>query len=60
MSTITIPADYPVRPTDGTGPNDATCGECGLSWDDSISTSMTPVPAGRCPFEYFHEDADED
>lgn len=33
----------------------ATCGTCGLSWDDSISTSMTPAPSGRCPFEYFHE-----
>ena len=32
----------------------ATCGTCGRSWDDTISTSMTPVPAGRCPFEYDH------
>mgnify|MGYP007044121884 CR=1 FL=1 len=29
----------------------ATCGECGRSWDDSIPTSMTPAPSGRCPFE---------
>jgi hypothetical protein len=28
-----------------------TCGHCGRSWDDSIPTSMTPAPAGRCPFE---------
>jgi hypothetical protein len=31
-----------------------TCGECGRSWDDSISTEWTPAPAARCPFEYFH------
>ncbi len=33
----------------------ATDGGCGLSWDDSLVTSMTPAPSGRCPFEYFHE-----
>jgi len=33
----------------------ATCGNCGRSWDDSISTQMTPVPSGRCPFEYYHD-----
>lgn len=33
----------------------ATCGTCNRSWDDTISTSMTPVPSGRCPFEYEHE-----
>lgn len=38
----------------------ATCGTCGRSWDDSISTSTTPVPSGRCPFEYEHDDEDED
>ncbi len=32
----------------------ATCGHCGRSWDDSIPTHLTPVPAGRCPFEYSH------
>jgi hypothetical protein len=32
-----------------------TDGSCGLSWDDAIVTSMTPAPAARCPFEYFHE-----
>lgn len=31
-----------------------TCGACGRSWDDSVSTAWTPVPAGRCPFEYEH------
>jgi hypothetical protein len=41
-------------------PNDvATCGHCGRSWDDSVVSSMTPVPAARCPFEYEHEDDDE-
>ncbi len=33
----------------------ATCGTCGLSWDDSIPTGWTPAPAARCPFEYFHD-----
>lgn len=36
-------------------PDEVTCGSCGLSWDDSVSTSWTPAPAGRCPFEYFHK-----
>lgn len=51
-----VPDDFPVQPL---GPDDpavdrVTCGDCGRSWDDSISTTWTPVPAGRCPFEYFH------
>lgn len=37
----------------------ATCGECGRSWDDSLSTAVTPTPAARCPFEYDHEDETE-
>jgi hypothetical protein len=51
-----IPPDFPVRPlaklhfTD----NEVTCGQCGLTWDDSILTGWTPAPSGRCPFEYFH------
>jgi hypothetical protein len=32
----------------------ATCGHCGRSWDDSIPTSLTPAPSGRCPFESMH------
>lgn len=32
------------------------CGTCGRAWDDSVSTAVTPVPAGRCPFEYEHDD----
>lgn len=31
-----------------------TCGHCGRTWDDALITSMTPVPSGRCPFEYDH------
>lgn len=51
-----VPRDFPVRPL---RPSDkaedrATCGTCGLSWDDAIPTSMTPAPAARCPFEAFH------
>ena len=37
-----------------------TDGSCGLSWDDSEITTMTPAPSGRCPFEYFHEYDDMD
>lgn len=58
-----IPADFPVRPLpvaeveerEG-GFSVVTCGTCGLSWDDDINTSMTPVPSGRCPFEEFHDE----
>ena len=31
-----------------------TCGTCGRTWDDALITSITPAPAGRCPFEYEH------
>ena len=51
-----IPKTWPVQPLKpGQKAKDkATCGYCGLSWDDGVSTSMTPTPSGRCPFEYFH------
>jgi hypothetical protein len=56
-----IPADFPVRPLNraqaAKNPNACTCGACGRSWDDSIATSWTPTPSGRCPFEYYHADA---
>jgi hypothetical protein len=55
----TIPADFAVQPIDPDVPtavSPATCGNCGLTWDDGISTSWTPVPSGRCPFEYFHDE----
>lgn len=52
-----IPADFPVQPIIP-GHDDAsavaTCGHCGLSWDDSKPSAFTPAPAGRCPFEAFH------
>ncbi len=35
-----------------------TRGDCGRGWDDSVSTSVTPTPAARCPFEYDHENPD--
>jgi hypothetical protein len=52
-----IPSDWPVRPLRNfaKAKDPVTCGTCGRSWDDAKSTSMTPTPAGRCPFEAFHE-----
>jgi hypothetical protein len=52
-----IPPDYPVQPLkDGqVAECRALCGTCGLAWDDGVSTSMTPTPSARCPFEAFHE-----
>lgn len=51
-----IPKDWPVQPLKpGKQAKDkATCGVCGLSWDDGKVTSMTPTPSARCPFEAFH------
>jgi hypothetical protein len=52
-----IPTDFPVQPIDPDDPSAialATCGTCGRSWDDGAITSMTPTPAGRCPFEAYH------
>jgi hypothetical protein len=34
----------------------ATCGTCGLSWNDALMTERTPTPSARCPYEYEHED----
>ena len=58
-----IPADFPVKPLATQAEIDAAGdpvqdGECGLWWDDAISTSLTPAPGGRCPFEEYHEDDD--
>ena len=56
-----VPGDWPVQPLAVGAPmteDVATCGECGRSWDDGVSTSMTPAPSGRCPFEYFHDALD--
>ncbi len=54
-----IPKDYPVKHLTGKRQKEKaddliTCLECNRSWDDAICTSMTPVPAGRCPFEGYH------
>lgn len=56
-----IPKGWAVRPLRrGQKAKDAaTCGACGLSWDDGKSTSMTPAPSGRCPFEAFHVHEEE-
>lgn len=55
---IRIPRDFPVRPLRrGTvRKGRMTCGTCGMSWDDDKPTAWTPVPGGRCPFEYFHKE----
>ena len=39
-----------------------TCGHpsCGRSWNDAAISEVTPVPAGRCPFEYEHAASDEE
>jgi hypothetical protein len=55
-----IPKDYPIQPlTTVRARNKARsltqCGTCLLYWDDAVSTSMTPAPSARCPFEYFHD-----
>lgn len=60
-----IPLSFEVQPLkEGQEPKGkTTCGHCGLSWDDDLQTTWTPVPSGRCPFEYFHiydEDEEED
>jgi len=55
-----IPKDHPVQPLkpEQSAKDKATCGHCGLSWDDGISTSLTPAPSARCPFEYYHIHSD--
>lgn len=51
-----IPPDFPVTPLSPLHPQAThVCGTCGNGWDDTIATSWTPVPSGRCPFEPFHE-----
>lgn len=56
-----VPLDFEVRPLrkGQKAKVRATCGNCGLSWDDGKSTGWTPVPSARCPFEYFHKDEPE-
>jgi hypothetical protein len=36
--------------------NMATCGNCGMTWNDALITSSTPSPSGRCPYEYIHDE----
>ena len=57
LSPEDIPADWPVQPIKQGKSPIVTCGACGLSWDDSKVTSMTPTPSARCPFEQFHKDS---
>lgn len=47
------------RPKAGHKPSYMTCGTCGRTWDDALVSGMTPVPSGRCPFEYDHEEEEE-
>jgi hypothetical protein len=54
-----IPKDFEVRPLRTQKAKDragcvATCGHCGLSWDDDKITGYTPAPSARCPFESWH------
>src|ERR1044072_7673117 len=53
-----VPADFPIKGLTGetmkTASPPVTCNACGRSWDDDVSTSYTPAPSGRCPFEAFH------
>jgi hypothetical protein len=37
----------------------ATCGTCGLSWNDALISGLTPAPSGRCPYEYLHPEIAE-
>jgi hypothetical protein len=32
----------------------ATCGTCGMTWNDALITGRTPAPSARCPYEYVH------
>lgn len=46
--------DNGVEELEPENPRATVCGHCGRAWNDSRSSSCTPVPAGRCPFEYDH------
>ena len=51
-----VPEDWPVQPFyDDEKPSCfSTCGTCKRRWDNGVSTSITPTPGGRCPFESYH------
>jgi hypothetical protein len=37
----------------------ATCGMCGLTWNDALITNRTPAPSARCPYENIHPEIAE-
>lgn len=37
----------------------ATCGNCGMTWNDALGTQWTPAPSGRCPYECIHPEIAE-
>ena len=43
----------------GTVVDMATCGTCGLSWNDALISDSTPAPSARCPYEYIHPEIAE-
>jgi hypothetical protein len=57
-----VPDDFEVHVLDEDEKPEArtVCLTCHRAWDDSVSTGRTPTPGGRCPFEEFHLDADEE
>ncbi len=59
---MNIPKDFIPQPLKPGEPakDRAMCGVCYLQWDDGISTDNTPAPSGRCPFEHFHENEEDE
>lgn len=56
-----VPKTFPVQPLRTKQQREkakdlAQCGTCLRYWDDGKVTGWTPVPSGRCPFEYFHDE----
>jgi len=37
----------------------ATCGSCGMTWNDALISERTPAPSARCPYEYEHDEIAE-
>ena len=37
----------------------ATCGRCGMRWNDALVSQFTPAPSARCPYEYIHAELAE-
>ena len=37
----------------------ATCGTCGMSWNDALITDRTPTPSARCAYEHIHAEIAE-